>query len=655
MDATPRKMISLISDAYTRFVVPVYQRPYSWDIKQCVQLWDDIVSCGRNKTRAHFTGSIVSIQDGSVSSQGVATLLLIDGQQRTATMTLLLIALARYAATHPQERLEFSREEILASGYLTNQFRTGNDHYKLTLSKGDDPTLRSLIDNLEDPSAPIVDDSPRLLENLDFFQNRINAIADVNVVWEGVRRIEVVSIALTQGQDNPQVIFESMNSTGKDLAPADLIRNFVLMNYPMATQAETYRIYWRPMETTLQATTYDQRFDDFIRAYLAVELAPESLDGRDIYHAFKRYVYSRGYHLGGRIQNLLLKMKRFAGYFASVTVGTEKDPQLRAAFGRLALIGATPMNPLLLSLYEAYDQKACSRDEFLGMLELLESYLLRRAICDCPERMLAGFAASLVARIDAVREEGGNCAQALLAMLLNESGTPRRFPSDAEFSHALKTRNAFDCAQVVFLITGLDTVSRTRELDLSNVHVERIMPADALKSEKWLPTLGDDPERTFELAVNNLGNLRLSTAGDTAESPAGWGPAAIAAHADDLAARALSIWQLPTLPEKVCEVYRSTRRAAPTDAASFELLFKEGVINPGDTLVSADPAYPGSANVTDMGTIVLDGDPDREAFTGPSAAYERLLSSLGATFYVADAWSRWTLGEGGPTLDKLRM
>ena len=195
MDATPRKMISLISDAYTRFVVPVYQRPYSWDIKQCVQLWDDIVSCGRNKTRAHFTGSIVSIQDGSVSSQGVATLLLIDGQQRTATMTLLLIALARYAATHPQERLEFSREEILASGYLTNQFRTGNDHYKLTLSKGDDPTLRSLINNLEDPSAPIVDDSPRLLENLDFFQNRINAIADVNVVWEGVRRIEVVSIA----------------------------------------------------------------------------------------------------------------------------------------------------------------------------------------------------------------------------------------------------------------------------------------------------------------------------------------------------------------------------------------------------------------------------------------------------------------------------
>ena len=104
MDATPRKMIGLISDAYTRFVVPVYQRPYSWDIKQCVQLWDDIVSCGRNKTRAHFTGSIVSIQDGSVSSQGVATLLLIDGQQRTATMTLLLIALARYAATHPQER-----------------------------------------------------------------------------------------------------------------------------------------------------------------------------------------------------------------------------------------------------------------------------------------------------------------------------------------------------------------------------------------------------------------------------------------------------------------------------------------------------------------------------------------------------------------------
>lgn len=316
MDANSRSILGLIAEMNTRFVVPVYQRPYSWGEQQCLQLWDDILACGRQRASFHFTGSIVTIQDGTMSEQGVTPLLLIDGQQRITTITLLLVALARLAGEGGHAELPFTREEIVDSGYLTNHFRTGEDHYKLTLSKGDRATCQSLIDNLEDPSVPIDATSERLLENLAFFEHRVGALDDVSSVWAGLQRLEVVSIALSQGQDNPQAIFESMNSTGKDLSAADLIRNFVLMAYPVAEQYDMYQTYWRPIEEILGAGAYGSTFDDFIRSYFTVAYAPESMAKADVYQTFKRYVLFNGYHRNDRMKNLSLKVKRFASYYA---------------------------------------------------------------------------------------------------------------------------------------------------------------------------------------------------------------------------------------------------------------------------------------------------------------------------------------------------
>lgn len=153
MDASCRKVLGLISEMNVRFVVPVYQRPYSWGREQCVQLWNDILASGRHRDVPHFTGSIVTIQDGSLSEAGVAPLLLIDGQQRITTIMLILMALARYSVRHPEAHLDFSRDEIVMSGYLTNHFRRGDDHYKLTMSKGDRTTYQRLVDELENPEA----------------------------------------------------------------------------------------------------------------------------------------------------------------------------------------------------------------------------------------------------------------------------------------------------------------------------------------------------------------------------------------------------------------------------------------------------------------------------------------------------------------------
>ena len=186
MNAGPSLFTELIANAAYRYVIPVYQRPYSWDEEHCEQLWDDILAIAQRPGGTHFTGSVVSVQQGTFSLSGTTPVLIIDGQQRVTTLSLLYIALAKYANAHPDAQLAFSFEEIIGRGFLVDRFKSGDDHYRLTLSQGDRDTLRSLIDNLEDSTVSVRQDSPRLVNNLVFFENRLAQLSDPNLVWNGM-------------------------------------------------------------------------------------------------------------------------------------------------------------------------------------------------------------------------------------------------------------------------------------------------------------------------------------------------------------------------------------------------------------------------------------------------------------------------------------
>lgn len=679
MDANSRNILGLMSEMNVRFVVPVYQRPYSWGESQCAQLWDDILACGRRRQGTHFTGSIVTIQDGQLSDQGVAPLLLIDGQQRITTITLLLVALARYAGRHPQERLSFTKEEVLQGGFLTNHFRSGEDFYKLTLSKGDRDAYRALVDALVADKDADLEPLSRLAQNLAFFERRVEALDDVSLVWTGLQRLEVVAISLTQGTDDPQVIFESMNATGKDLTNADLVRNFVLMSYPMAEQQELYRTYWAPIEQILATDTvgFDEAFDDFIRSYLSVVHAPTSMAKVDVYQAFKRYVLFHGFNANDRMKNLSLKLKRFARYYAAVTRGQVDDEELAQAFGRIAHLDAPVVNPLLISLFDGFEHHEFDREAFLRMLAAIESYLFRRSVCDCAQSVLAPFFSSLIARIDAVRSEEGQVVEAFIAMLLNEEGTERRFPTDAEFAHALATRDTHSLAGALYLLSRIDEElepTDTVALGAYNWSLEHVMPQRALDDDAWRTALGSTPERTFEECINNLGNLTLTPhpfdlqegsfeqkQTRIAESPLAlandilaateWTPAQIKARAERLVEQALAVWRRPELPEGAGVAFRLSARAAATHKVTFAELFAAGLVQMDDALVSVSPLHPGRATVTSTGKIML---ANGEMFEDPTEAYARFLSSVGATNTDQDGWMYWRRGDGGPLLDDLR-
>lgn len=679
MDANSRKVLGLISEMNVRFVVPVYQRPYSWGEEQCAQLWDDILSTGRKRAASHFTGSIVAIQDGSLSAEGVAPLLLIDGQQRITTISLLLVALARHAARVGNKGLAFSAEEILTSGYLTNRFRSGDDFYKLTLSKDDRAAYQALLDALETGAEPELDPLGRIAQNLAFFERRVAALDDVDLVWYGLQRLEVVSISLSQGTDDPQVIFESMNATGKDLTNADLVRNFVLMSYPMAEQQDLYRTYWQPIEQILATETigFDDAFDDFIRSYLTIVHAPTSMAKVDVYQAFKRYVLFHGFNENDRMKNLSLKLKRFARYYAAVTRGQLGDEQLAQAFGRIAQLNAPVVNPLLMSLYDGYEHHEFDRDQFLAMLNAIESFLFRRAVCDCATSVLAPYFSSLIARIDAVRSEEGDATQAFMAMLLNEEGTARRFPTDAEFAHALVSRDVHSLSSALYLLARLDEQLEPTDTFLLEQYMwtlEHVMPQRALTEDAWRTALGDEPERTFEECIHNLGNLTLTPHGfdlqegsfeqkqtRIAESPlalssdilaaTSWTPTQVHERAERLAATALEVWKMPQVAEGAGAAFRLSARASATHKVTFAELFSAGLVQMDDALVSVSPLHPGRATVTSTGKIML---ANGEIFEDPTEAYDRFLTSVGSVSDGQSGWMYWRRGDGGPLLDDLR-
>lgn len=682
MNAHAQALVGLITSANLRFVIPVYQRPYSWDKEQCEQLWDDILYVGSRSQGRHFTGSVVWVQDGTFSASGIQPMLLIDGQQRITTISLIVAALANYSRKHPEATLHFSYNEIMQRGYLVDTFRQGDDRYKLTLTRGDKRTLESLVENLIDPDVAIDEESAKLIENYEFFSKRIEAMEDPNIVWDGIQRLDIVSISLDANQDNPQLIFESMNSTGKDLSSADLIRNFVLMGLSKEKQDTLYLNHWRNIELTLGADSYEDAFDEFLRNYLTVLYAPEPLVKRDIYHIFKRHVSDRGYDKDDRIVELLREMERFAKYYACISRGTDTSPDRARVLANLRRLDVTVINPLLLSLYDDWSQGAFDDAGFLHMLNLVESYVFRRSICDVATNSLNKFLPSVISKLNKVQDEGGDYVEAFESLFFLEAGTARRFPDNAEFYNALITRDAYHYRRSFYLLANLENMHHPKDpINLWNgsFTIEHVMPQNALSASGWEKDVEGLDEERFATLLNNLGNLTLSAynselsddsfqgkkqryvggydkdflvISNAMRKAEVWGEAQIAGRAKDLAHDAEKRWRYLGIDASTAEKYDQKKNKGITGrSAIFRNIFEAGLVLPGTILVPKSDKYSISATVTETGLLEL---PNGEAFKSPSLAAIRVIALATGGTGARNGWKFWRVGADGPVLDELR-
>ena len=298
-----------------QYMIPLYQHTYSWEREQCLQLWGDIVNLHQTHCEGHFVGSIVRIDEDS--AVGSTSAMIIDGQQRLATLTLLLVALRDYASTHDDCGVNPNKiTDIL----LLNQYETGNAKYKLLLMQSD---REALIKKIE--GVPILSSlKSRVLDNYAFFFGQIAKLEIAPVdLYDAIGKLQIVDIVLDRQYDDPQAIFESLNSTGMDLKDSALIRNHLLMGLDSATQADVYNNIWRPTELLFDYMHQSELLDNFFRDYLTMKF------GR-IPKKNEVYKEVRGYHgnCGKSIRDLCQDIYRFAKHYTDMYFGRSDDATL---------------------------------------------------------------------------------------------------------------------------------------------------------------------------------------------------------------------------------------------------------------------------------------------------------------------------------------
>lgn len=319
MKADAIKLLDFIGKSQEKqFVIPIYQRVYSWEKEQCKQLWDDIVKTGGNdRMNGHFIGSIVFVQD-DIYTTSHNEFLIIDGQQRLTTIMLLLTAL--------RDHWSDKRKEI-EDHYLINSDKDGDKKFRLILSESDKDTLLSLIDkDRRKPSEP----SSKIVENFKLFEEWVSNTNQLETIFKGLEKLMIVEIALKKGKDDPQLIFESMNSKGMELTQTDLIKNYILMGLEPEKQEIFYKKYWRAMEEDFKQN--ETLFNQFVRHYLTIKTR-EIPNINKVYVAFKRYQQERGIET----EVLLQDLQKYCGFFCQIVFKKESDKDLNKALGFLVV------------------------------------------------------------------------------------------------------------------------------------------------------------------------------------------------------------------------------------------------------------------------------------------------------------------------------
>ena len=416
MKATSANLLTVIKGP-KQFVIPIYQRTYSWHRSQCEQLFKDILRISKSDSiHGHFIGSIVYFQESIQTISDVPQLLVIDGQQRLATITLLIAALAEFIEIN---KIEIETNPVkLRNYYLLNAEEDNELRYKLLLTRRDKETMMDILKGVN----PGEYKSLRIAENYKFFKDKIN-LENVTDVYNGLLRLFIVDVALEKGIDNPQLIFESLNSTGLDLSQSDLTRNYVLMDLKPNLQTELYEKYWYPMEQNY-GNEYANRFDWFIRDYLCVKTG-KIPTVRMIYEDFKKYVQNNDSH--ENIAELVADIHRFSNFYVNIVLHKEPDTKLNRAFKRISRLKVDVSFPFLLAVYNDYAEGTLSSEDFFQILCLVENYVFRRAICGIPTNSLNKTFANFY---KSIHKE--NYLQSVQAAFLSMDSY-KRFPTDSEF------------------------------------------------------------------------------------------------------------------------------------------------------------------------------------------------------------------------------
>ncbi len=578
MKADAMKLLDFIGKSQEKqFVIPIYQRVYSWEKEQCKQLWDDIIKTGGNdQIEGHFIGSIVFVHDG-IYTTNYNELLIIDGQQRLTTITLLFIALRDHLNDEDEFLEKFSHQKI-QNRYLINSDEKGDKKFRLILSEPDKDTLLYLIDkDKRKPSEP----SLKIMENFKLFEERVSKNTDkLETIFKGLEKLMVVEISLERGKDNPQLIFESMNSTGKDLTQTDLIRNYILMGLEPEKQKIFYEKYWRAMEKDFKQN--ETLFNQFVRHYLTIKTRIPNIN--KVYEAFKRYQQERGIET----EILLQDLQKYCGFFCQIVFKKKEDNKdLNKALGFLVDLERDVIYPLLLELYSDYRDGVLSETDFISIIYLTESYICRRVVCGLGTNGLNKIFASFTKHIQ--KDEYFKSLKVHFGSLTEK----QRFPKNDEFKDCFITIDFYKFKKREYFFERLENFDTKEPVNTQECTIEHIMPQ--ILTEEWERDLGENFQAIHDKYLHTIGNLTL-TGYNTEysnrsfqekqgmekgfkDSPLrlnqglrdlkSFGEEEIKKRANDLVDLALKIWTYPNLDAETLEKYKPKKEKKVYDLSSY--------------------------------------------------------------------------------------
>ena len=509
MTGTGKLLIQFLKNVET-IVIPVYQRNYDWKVEHCRKLLEDLCSTVA-KRRMHFFGGIVSVND---PTGGTFDFLIIDGQQRLTTVSLLVLAMANLIKDQRVTPKDPYLYDTLTKKFLVDDINPHHRKLKLKPIEGDRSAYEKLFD-----SDGVYEKNSNITQNYLFFYNEIPKCGvSVDDLYYAIQRLQIIDISLTMPEDDPQLVFESLNSTGLDLNEGDKIRNFILMGQTIVDQDYFYNSYWKKIEKDAGATVQSNSYDvsPFIRDYLSIQFR-RIPSMKEIYPLFKSHASSTKW--ASNIEELLKELRDYARRYKKILDGWPDFPvMLKASLYRLNHFESSVTRPFLMEVFRIQEEGAISYTQVASVCRTIESYLLRRVICDLPSNTLNKVFLTLfhdVKRLDNTFDHFEEKVKYILASKKEKAA----FPSDEEFSDCFGRKNVYLMPPRYrsYILERLENGDSQEykevyaRLDSGEYSIEHIMPQKLTPA--WSADLGGDLALQIHSEwLHRIANLTISAA-----------------------------------------------------------------------------------------------------------------------------------------------
>lgn len=490
-----------------QFVIPVYQRNYTWAAEREVkQYFDDLQSVLKGDYKNHFMGIIIYLEKAiDFSSREFS---IIDGQQRLTTTFLIIYAIKQLLVNCN----DTEKVKQLEGQYLTNPYHNDKIKYKLKPLVADDDVYRCIV---EDRMDEITDKESNVLKNYQYISNRLNELLlqgyDANAILMALDKLYVVCVPISE-EDNAQKIFESINATGVKLTSADLIRNYLLMDLQSDVQEKYYADYWKKLEDNV--STDSKTLELFFRMYLAIKtynLVPKN----NVYREFVKWIEEHDTDIKDLFEDLVEYAKIF-NLLMNIDVN-KIDKKLKDAIGDFRKVNSDMPMAIVMEFYQIHRKGLISTDVFVSLICAINTYMIRRSLCDMNSQNISKLFPTVLKKV--LEKCNGDYTDVLKylnqEMVGNMASTSGSYmPTDKQMMELLLNANVYKRPALRIVLDRLELYNNPAPVNLSNLSIEHLMPQTP--TEEWLEELDTDMETYLE-NLHRLGNLTLAAKKDNSK------------------------------------------------------------------------------------------------------------------------------------------